>query len=280
MIEGGEENTIRRIVVALDASPHSLAALRAAAELAALLDAELIGVFVEDINLVNLAGLPAARQVSFYSATTRQFGRQQVEEELRAQANRARRALAAASQWSGIRSSFRVIRGVIENELLSIAKDADLVIMGKAGWSHRRRLGSTTRILISQSPCQTLIIQQGTRMGFVLGLLYDGSPASGRALQSATRLLQSRHGFLTILLLADEIEQARQMQSQVTHWLRERHLSARFRWLLGSAAKSLASIVKGEGYGALVVPSDMQTLTSEELADLLDEVEAPVLVVR
>ena len=46
------EPTIRRILVALDASPHSLAALEAASELADALKAELVGIFVEDVNLL------------------------------------------------------------------------------------------------------------------------------------------------------------------------------------------------------------------------------------
>ena len=52
-----------RILVALDASPQSEAALRAAAELAALLEAELEGLFVEDINLLHLCGLPFGREI-------------------------------------------------------------------------------------------------------------------------------------------------------------------------------------------------------------------------
>ncbi len=45
------EPTIRRILVALDASPHSQAALEAASDLADALKAELVGIFVEDVNL-------------------------------------------------------------------------------------------------------------------------------------------------------------------------------------------------------------------------------------
>ncbi len=56
---------IRRILVALDASGASLAALDAAARLAATLEAELLGLFVEDEDLLRLAGLPCAREVGF-----------------------------------------------------------------------------------------------------------------------------------------------------------------------------------------------------------------------
>ena len=56
---------IKRIIVALDASAHSQAAMDAAASIAELLEAELIGVFVEDINLVRVAQLPFVREVQF-----------------------------------------------------------------------------------------------------------------------------------------------------------------------------------------------------------------------
>ena len=55
----------RRIVVALDASSHSHAALAAAVALAGRLQAELQGIFVEDVNLLRLAELPFAREVRF-----------------------------------------------------------------------------------------------------------------------------------------------------------------------------------------------------------------------
>ena len=53
---------VRRILVALDASPHSHAALEEAAALAKPLQAELAGVFVLDAELLRLSALPVARE--------------------------------------------------------------------------------------------------------------------------------------------------------------------------------------------------------------------------
>ena len=68
MNESEPNLAIRRILIALDASTHSLAALHAAAEMAANMQAELIGLFVEDENLLHLAGLPFAQEVRSSSA--------------------------------------------------------------------------------------------------------------------------------------------------------------------------------------------------------------------
>jgi nucleotide-binding universal stress UspA family protein len=280
MTNGDEEKAIRRILLAIDASPHSLAALNAAAELAAQLDAELVGVFVEDINLLRLADLSFAKQVGFHSASAREFSRNQIEQELRAQANRAKRALAIASQKVRVRSTFKVVRGVIANELLQAAVDADLVIVGKASWTRRRSLGSTTRTIIAQSRCQTLIIQQGTRLGMVVGLIYDGTDVSRKALETAGGLLKRRSGFLTVFILADDIEKARFLQREVNIWLREHGQVAGFRWLLNTRGKQIAGLIKSERIGVLIIPAGIEALSQEELSDLLNEVDTPVFLVR
>ena len=74
---------VRRLLVALDASGHSLAALEAAARLAAHLEVELAGIFVEDENLLRLAKLGTARVVDRLSARVRTLGAGEIERELR-----------------------------------------------------------------------------------------------------------------------------------------------------------------------------------------------------
>ena len=70
MSEPGLPGRSERVVVALDSSPQSEKALRAAVELATLLDAELEGLFVEDINLMHLCGLPFGFMVATWHGAT------------------------------------------------------------------------------------------------------------------------------------------------------------------------------------------------------------------
>ena len=79
----GEKST-ERIVVALDASKNSVAALRAAVELASMLGAELEGLFVEDINLMYLCKFPNQQEVGSYTGAVRRLDDRAMQRQLRA----------------------------------------------------------------------------------------------------------------------------------------------------------------------------------------------------
>jgi nucleotide-binding universal stress UspA family protein len=280
MNESGREPIIRRILVALDASPHSLSALEAAAELAASFQAELLGLFVEDINLLRLAELPCAREVGLFSGTVRTLDTRLIERQLRARAGRAREALAASAERAQVRWSFQTTSGQIAAELVSAAMDADLVILGKAGWSRQRRLGSDARAILSQVRGPVLVLQQGVRLGLPMLVLHDGSGFAQRALAAAVRLVQERGGHLVILLLADDPDAAQSLREEIDDQLGMRGLEARYRWLAKADVVRLCQVVRAEGGGVLVLHRDTPLLGGEAFVALLNEVGCPVLVVR
>ncbi|MCS7222474.1 MAG: universal stress protein [Anaerolineae bacterium] len=273
---------IRRILVALDASPHSLAALEAAVELAAMLRAELLGLFVEDINLLRLGELSLAREVYAHSATASPIDSQHVERQLRTQAERARQALAERAERAQVRWAFRVTRGAVASEVLAAAAEADLITLGKVGWSviGRRRLGATAQAIVSNASAPALISRQGARLGRSLLAVYDGSPAAQRALIMATNLARDPERSLTVLILTGRMDIAQEWQGQITAWLRARGLSARYRWQPGVTLSQLAQVIRAEGEGIVVLPRESPLWPDEVLAALLNEIECPVLLVR
>jgi len=280
MSESERELIIRRILVALDASPHSLSALEAAAELAASFRAELLGLFVEDINLLRSAQLPFAREVGLFSGTLRQLDSQRVARQLRARAGQARQALATAAERAQVQWSFRTTSGQIVSELLSAATDVDLVILGKAGWSGQRRLGSHARAVVSRVGGPALILQHGVQLGVPVLVLYDGSIITQRALAAAVRLVQERGGHLVLLLLAGSRDAAQSLQADVARWLGERGVEAHYHWLSRADVAGLCHAVHAEGGGVLVLHRDTPSLGGETLTALLSEATCPVLVVR
>jgi K+-sensing histidine kinase KdpD len=119
---------IRRVIVGLDPVRQSRALLEAAVNLAGQMQAELLGLFVENQDLLHFAGLPFARELGFESATRRALDVEGMERSLRALANEARQALEAVAGPARVQWSFRVVRGVPAAELLAAAEESDLVI--------------------------------------------------------------------------------------------------------------------------------------------------------
>jgi nucleotide-binding universal stress UspA family protein len=280
MSERNDELAIRRILVALDASYHSLAALEAAAEIAASLEAELQGLFVEDVNLLRAARSPATREVRYPFDAAARLDQARMERALRAQAARARRAIAAACEQRQIKWSFRVVRGEVAREVLAAATEADLLSLGKASRPLIRkvRLGSTARAAAVQGPHCVLLLQRDVRIQAPVMVIYDDSPTARRALALAARLAQKMGRYVDVLLLASATEEVPRLRAEISDVLRGRGLMAQYRQLTKAGATALAQAVRAEGSGVLVLGCTI--LQPEALQALLSDVDCPVLVVR
>jgi nucleotide-binding universal stress UspA family protein len=276
------EPIIRRILVALDASPHSMAALEAAARLAALFGAELLGMYVEDIDLLRASALPFARETALRSGKRRRLDMGRIERELRSQATSARRALTDTADRARVRRSFRVSRGTVVSELVMAASETDLVILGKSGWSpiEKRRLGSTARGLLSQAPRAALVLEYGSHLRPPLAVVCDGSPLGHKALSLATSLTEREDSHLILLALAEDLQDARRIQEQCSEWLRGKRVLARYHIFNQWIASRVASTLEQEGAGGLVVPATEAVLGAGELLTLLRTTDTPVLLVR
>lgn len=192
---------VERILVALDASPHSQVALRAAARVAAAMHAELHGLFVEDATLFHLCNTPFCREVGLRTAVVRQLESHTVERQLRVLAAEMRRALARVASEAHVRWSFQVARGAVEQELLAAAEHAAVLSLGRAGWMAGARLGSTTRTIVQRTMRPLLILGNRDGLSHPLTVLYDGSTSADRALTLAVRLAQQNSQTLALLLV-------------------------------------------------------------------------------
>jgi nucleotide-binding universal stress UspA family protein len=278
----GHELAIRRILVALDASPHSLAALRAATRLAELFGAELMGVYVEDINLLRASELPFSREISIYSGEQRRFDLGQVERELRDQAEVARQALTESAERARVHWSFRVSRGTVVSELMTAASQMDLLIIGKSGWSpiERRRIGSTARKLLTRAPRAALVLEKGSTLRHPLAVVCDGSELGHKALRTAAALARREDSHLILLALSEDPEEARRIREQCSKWLRGQAVIARYRTFHEWTASRVAATIERESAGGLVVPATEAVFKDDQLVELLKETDTPVLLVR
>lgn len=275
-----KELAIRRILVALDTSSHSMAALEAAANLAATLQAELRGLFVEDVNLLRLAALPFAREVRWTTASHRTLDEAEMERELQLRASRARRALAYVAEQAEAEWSFRVVRGVVSKEVLEAAIDADLLSLGRASRSRASRvpLGSTARAAAGQVRGAVLLARMGADLEQPIIVTYDGSPPAARALAAAARMSQANGSNLIVLIMASEPDDAPHLAEEAHDYLEPRVPHAEYRNLPSS--EELVSAVERETFGLLILGGESPILQGDDLQDLLDRLDCPVMLVR
>ncbi len=213
----------RRVVVAFDGSAdEDLAAVEAAAAFAARLRADLLGLFIEDIDLARLAEHPGMTTICARSAAgSPRLGAEHLKTALKAQLARTRQAMERAAERQRISSTFEVRRGRLIAEILSTAAPADLVIIG---W----RRGPATSVMAPGTPTPAvlaalsqanvrfvLVPRRAARAGGPVLAAFDGSVAARDGLAAAAEMGGSEAGIEVVLLArrVDEVE-ARQREAE------------------------------------------------------------------
>jgi nucleotide-binding universal stress UspA family protein len=271
---------IHRILVALDASPHSLAALDAAVDLAARLDAELEGLFVEDVALLRVTELPCAREVLYFSAAEAPLTREGMESELKSQSERARQALQAAAQRAQVEWTFRTARGEVTTEVKAAAAGVDLLAIGKGGWSLGRRLraGSTALELAASALSVLLLPERGIPEDAHLVVYFDGSPAAHHGLQAAARLARAGLDGITLLVAMDGEAEPSELESQAMAVLNEEDLDIHSLPFHEAGQGNLLEVLKTQKSGVLVIGGRELLGKLPPLDIFLRETEMPILL--
>lgn len=269
---------IRRILVALDTAPTSEAILEGVARLAARAEAELLGLFVEDIDLLNMAGLPFARESCLALALSRRLEAEDMERALRAQAERARALLEKTALRLSLRWSFRVVRGRMAEELQTASEQVDLI----AFWLPlHTRAGAGMPAIARTVSRPILFLPHGAALQPPFGVVFERSEASRRALALAAQLAGEEKRGVTVLLTPCDAAQALELEEQATTLLREDNVPVeRTRRLDPPTTSGLLNVLDTVHLGTLILPADLDWLTRDALDDLLDVAEYAVLLVR
>lgn len=271
---------IRRILVALDASHNSRAALGAAIGLAETFHAEIMGLFIEDINLLRLAELPFAREVRFGETVVRRFEPEMIERKLRARAAILRRELEELAAEHKVSSTFRVLRGPIDRELLAAAVETDLLALGRLGHSlaHRARLGTTAQTAVARATSAVLLVKAEVADGPII-VLYDGSAAGRRALGLAAELAD-KVGDMRILVWATDEEMAFERRQEAAHFLANLDAATQYQHLAGDNPQLVMRWINRQKGSLLIVGSGDNNLPADILQTLIEDAEQHILVIR
>ena len=278
MTEPGDAAAPRRILVALEADGGASALLEAAADLAAGLDAELVGLFVEDIELLEAADLPVTRTVPSHALVQGPLDVRLMRRALRVSANRAGDALAAEAQRRRVKWSFRVVRGTLEEQVLSEARQDDLLALGSSDKAVRRaRLAPASRTVAEQAPCSVLLMQPPGGAGQPVAVIYDGSE---RALATGERLARIYGRPLVVLAVGDSEAATAGLVRQAVLWCDRHRGGARVRGHTLDSAAEICEALKSQYPSMLVLDPLGELVRRFELESLLDEITCSVLILR
>jgi nucleotide-binding universal stress UspA family protein len=216
----------RRVVVRLEPAPRGRAAIETAVDLAARLEAELVGLFVEDVTLLQWAALPFAREIGMASVTSRRRDVASIERSLRSLAEQAHDTLAQVAGRAPLRWSFQVARGPVLCELLAAAEHADLLVSRSTGLQ-RLPVQGPGRNGVADTPF--LLLQNGPGSAVSTVMVCTAITPAGKAAAILGSLAECGYGRLEVLLACEQARLAREWEGAVRAGLAPVSLQKRVR---------------------------------------------------
>jgi len=269
---------IKRVIVPLDAASETGAAIDTAARLAARWRVPLHGVFIEDEELIGLASLPFARQVTL-GAGVEPLTRDRVEDYLRAFGERARRELVAAAERHDAKWSFETVRGPLAPDMLG--GEHDFVVVGAAsrpiGGHFRTASRCWSWMAIVARPF-LLASREWQIGGSVFTLLRRRDPKSARALDIAAQIAGFCNGTLTVAQTPDPTGSV-----DFTAWVSERlegHTVSLQTEPAETEPAALRQRIIDLDCRLLVLEAGDWEAQPEQLRELVEQLACDVLIVR
>jgi nucleotide-binding universal stress UspA family protein len=275
MIEGNGDAIIRRVAVALDASLQSHQALQAAAELAASLQAELEGIFVEDINLIRLAELPFTREIRPASMTEETINLQRMEQELRSLARQEKQKLELVAREKGVSCSFRIRRGQVKTELMEAVTEVDVLTLCRPGQYvlEKFRRQSTGHVL--RAPAFPWKQARSS-----VSVIFGSAQNETRALLAAASLAGRLDVDINVLIAGGSDSGKDDLQREADTILESQKQRVNYIHISGNQVSDLVKATASSNSQVLLVNSNNSLVAGGQLWHYLEHVSCPVLVVR
>lgn len=252
--------TSPRVLFLLDSPREAEPLLEAAMRLAVGAPGGILGLFLEDADLLSLAELPFAREV-VASALARPLDRRTLEREWTALAAEVREMLARFAESDGLPWSFQVVRGRLAAQLAAAPAEVELA------WVRR------TRHLSSAG------VRPGSRTLLPVITVFESAQRDGRSLLAADDLAWATDSDLLVLLPAaaptTRSEARRAAQASIRR-LEPRQVH--FEALDDADATGLAARVNQLGAGNLVL--SWSRVQDEQVLETLARLRGALLLVR
>lgn len=284
MSESVKPICVNRILVSLDSSRHSIAALHAAIELAHHYNASLKGIFVEDLTLLSLAEMPFRQEVGEYSAIIREISSDGMTHGIFVQSRRVIRIFRKLINQTDLIGEIAVLRGNVNKTIKQESKECDLLILGKSGTNPltKNRLGSTTRAMIRDQKKTLLLVEEHNQLGSPIIVLYENSRLGQIALETACDLLDPGET-LIILLKEDDPLEFESDRKRIIEWGTEMQINLTIQSFKPRSFERFLQRVHGIKTGLFILPhlqEIREILHKSPIEIILEKISLPVLLIR
>lgn len=267
--------------MALDTANEDPASVETVIDLASRLEAAVLGLFVEDVNLLRTAGLPFTRRIGLLTGTQQAIDAAAVEREAKAAAGRVHRFLAAAAERRRVRFSFRVVRGHFAHEVARASVEGDLTVVEEARGRELPRFLRNTRTFVELAQAPVLLLRAEVWLGRPVLVVLDGDSAGRRVLALAAHLAaRGGSGRLEIISSPTDAFRAEALESEVRAFEGCDGLELGFSLCPRLNVHGIERALRQAGAGLVVVRAGSALLAGSDPSRLADELRCPVLVAR
>lgn len=278
---GSKSIIFRNILVAVDTSSHSRAALQAAAVLAQKMEGSIHGIFVQDEIWQKISKLPAKTTISELTGARVNLEEQDIQQQINMLKKRLQRELQTISRQNKISYTWQTVQGRVEKEILKAARDADLVTIGRRGCSfpQKKKLGSSAKAIIQTTDKPLLILKKGLQLGESVSAIYDGSDESRRSVQLAISLAEKNESSVTVLRINDTRDIEQPDDEGLEKMIASSPVSIEVQQLNFTNIWSLTHSINRRRAGLLIIPKN-QPLLKGHLETVLYQLDCPLLLMN
>ncbi|MBN2731659.1 MAG: universal stress protein [Balneolaceae bacterium] len=271
---------VRKILVAVDTSAHSRAALEAAASLAKITEANIHGIFVQETHWRKVGRLPSVKAVNELTGKSHSLEKDTLEKQIEQLKKRLHRQLKFISQRSEISHSWETTSGPVADKILEAAKEADLITIGRSGRSffRHKRLGSTAKAIIQQADKPVLVLKKGLRLGITITCIYDATEESQRGLRLALSLAEKNDTKLSILVMNNSEETSGKHQTSIGEMVDNAHIPISVSTMRRAGIGQFIHTVNRQQSGLLIISRSQPYLQNDLLETTLKYLNCPILI--
>lgn len=216
---------MKRLLVCLDGSPSSRTALSVSASLASIMEADLVGVFVQDEARFRRVPLGMAIMDSLVGEAipVEPLAPEEYlaeEEKVQSELKNIRTEFLDTCEKSKADGQFLTFRGDPIGVMHELSRGVDMVLLGRTGMG-KNPIGHSVNALVDRVTCPVLVVPQDAEGDETVVVGYDGSVASERVLRVTAGLaVVTRMDSVHVLTVGSDVEEGKKMQTQAVDYLR------------------------------------------------------------